>query len=117
MTRFAWLQSRTQTLTVLAVLAALAVAAAITGIQLSHLYNSLVAHCHSGCGLATAQFLSHDHFLDHALDQLAQITPALIGIFWGAPLLARELESGTYRLARTQSVTRSRWLVTKLVRK
>jgi hypothetical protein len=113
-TRFVWLQARTQTLITAAALAALAVAAAITGIQLSHLYNSLVAHCQSGCGLATSQFLSHDHFMDHALDLLAQIAPALIGIFWGAPLLTRELETGTYRLAWTQSVTRSRWLVTKL---
>ncbi|MDP9221321.1 MAG: transporter [Actinomycetota bacterium] len=114
MTRFAWLQSRTQTLTVAAVLAALAVAAAVTGVQLSHLYNSLVAHCHTGCDLATSQFLSHDHFMDHALNILAQAVPALIGIFWGAPLLAREFETGTYRLAWTQSVTRSRWLITKL---
>ena len=114
MTRFAWLQSRKQTLTVLALLAALAVGAAITGVQLSHLYSSLVAPCHTGCDLATAQFLSHDHFLDQAFNILAQVAPALIGIFWGAPLLARELEVGTYRLAWTQSVTRSRWLVTKL---
>jgi hypothetical protein len=114
MIRFAWLQSRKQTLTIAAVLAGLAVAAAITGVHLSHLYNSLVAHCRSGCDLATMQFLSHDHFMDHVLDLVAQVTPALIGIFWGAPLLTRELETGTYRLAWTQTVTRSRWLVTKL---
>lgn len=114
MTRFAWLQSRTQTLTALAALAALAVAAAITGVQLSHLYSSLLGHCRSSCDLATDQFLSHDRFMDHALDVLAQVTPALIGIFWGAPLLARELETGTYRLAWTQSVSRFRWLVSKL---
>jgi hypothetical protein len=40
--------------------------------------------------------------------------PAFIGAFWGAPLLARELETGTHRLAWTQSVTRARWLGTKL---
>jgi ABC-type transport system involved in multi-copper enzyme maturation permease subunit len=114
MTRFAWLQSRTPTLITAAALAALAVAAAVTGIQLSHLFDSLVAHCQSSCDLATSQFLSHDHFLEHALDLLAQVAPALVGIFWGAPLLTRELETGTYRLAWTQSVTRSRWLVTKL---
>lgn len=114
MTRFAWLQSRTQTVVAAAALAALAVAAAVTGVQLSHLYDSLVAHCQSGCDLATAQFLSHDHFLEHTLDLLAQVVPALLGVFWGAPLLSRELESGTYRLAWTQSVTRSRWVATKL---
>ncbi|HUP68702.1 MAG TPA: ABC transporter permease subunit [Acidimicrobiales bacterium] len=40
--------------------------------------------------------------------------PAFIGAFWGAPLLARELEAGTHRLAWTQSVTRGRWLAVKL---
>jgi hypothetical protein len=115
MKRFAWLQYRTQTLTTVAILAALAVAAAITGIQLSHLYNNLVAHCHTGCDLATDQFLSHDNFMDQVLDILARAAPALVGIFWGAPLLARELETGTYRLAWTQSVSRTRWLLTKLV--
>src|SRR4051812_38161052 len=40
--------------------------------------------------------------------------PAIIGAFWGAPLIARELETGTHRLAWNQSVTRTRWLATKL---
>ena len=40
--------------------------------------------------------------------------PALIGMFWGAPLIARELETGTFRLAWTQSVSRIRWLLVKL---
>jgi hypothetical protein len=41
--------------------------------------------------------------------------PAIVGVFWGAPLVARELEAGTHRLVWTQSVTRTRWLATKLV--
>ena len=40
--------------------------------------------------------------------------PAFIGAFWGAPLVARELEAGTHRFAWTQSVSRGRWLLTKL---
>jgi hypothetical protein len=40
--------------------------------------------------------------------------PGVIGIFWGAPLVAREVEAGTFRLAWTQSVTRTRWLAAKL---
>jgi hypothetical protein len=40
--------------------------------------------------------------------------PVAIGAFWGAPLLARELEVGTHRLAWTQGVTRRRWLGTRL---
>jgi hypothetical protein len=40
--------------------------------------------------------------------------PGLIGAFWGAPLITRELENGTHRLAWTQSVSRTRWLAVKL---
>jgi ABC-2 family transporter protein len=40
--------------------------------------------------------------------------PALIGAFWGAPLLTREFEDRTYRMIWTQSITRTRWLATKL---
>jgi hypothetical protein len=39
---------------------------------------------------------------------------AVTGVFWGAPLIARELETGTGRLAWNQSVTRARWLTVKL---
>jgi ABC-type transport system involved in multi-copper enzyme maturation permease subunit len=41
------------------------------------------------------------------------VIPLLAGLFWGAPLVARELEQGTHRLAWTQSVTRRRWFTTK----
>ena len=41
--------------------------------------------------------------------------PALAGTFIGAPLLARELESGTFRFAWTQEIGRNRWLAGKLV--
>ncbi|MEU8102979.1 ABC transporter permease [Nonomuraea muscovyensis] len=40
--------------------------------------------------------------------------PALVGVFWGAPLVSRELEAGTHRLVWNQGVTRTRWLVTKV---
>lgn len=40
--------------------------------------------------------------------------PPVIGAFWGAPLIARELESGTFRLAWSQGVSRTRWLALKL---
>ncbi|MEU4511161.1 hypothetical protein AB0G05_16850 [Nonomuraea wenchangensis] len=42
------------------------------------------------------------------------VAPALIGAFWGAPLLGREYERGTHRLAWTQSVPAWRWLAVKL---
>ncbi len=42
------------------------------------------------------------------------LLPAIVGVFWGAPLIARELETGTHRLAWAQTVSPSRWLWTKL---
>jgi len=42
------------------------------------------------------------------------VLPALIGAFWGAPLLGREYERGTHRLAWTQGVPVWRWLAVKL---
>jgi ABC-type transport system involved in multi-copper enzyme maturation permease subunit len=113
--RFAWLQSRTQTLVMAAFVVALAILATITGVHLAHLYTSIVTHCETGCGLADAEFLTHDpSVLDHALTILSQLVAPVLGIFWGAPLVTRELETGTYRMAWTQSVSRSRWLITKL---
>jgi hypothetical protein len=50
----------------------------------------------------------------YAIDALVIITPALLGLFWGAPLIARELETGTAALAWTQTVSRRRWLAVKL---
>jgi ABC-type transport system involved in multi-copper enzyme maturation permease subunit len=41
--------------------------------------------------------------------------PALIGAFVGAPVLARELETGTFRYAWTLGVGRRRWTLAKLV--
>jgi hypothetical protein len=62
---------------------------------------------------ATTAFLSHDHLLKFLSTALVAI-PALLGAFWGAPLVARELETGTWRLAWSQSITRTRWLTTKV---
>jgi ABC-type transport system involved in multi-copper enzyme maturation permease subunit len=38
------------------------------------------------------------------------VVPVLFGLFWGAPLLAKEFEDGTHSLVWTQGVTRRRWL-------
>jgi hypothetical protein len=46
---------------------------------------------------------------------LLQVVPALIGAFAGAPVLARELETGTFRFAWTQGFGRWRWALAKLV--
>jgi ABC-type transport system involved in multi-copper enzyme maturation permease subunit len=40
--------------------------------------------------------------------------PVILGVLLGAPLLASDLESGTAKLIAAQSVSRNRWLATKL---
>ena len=116
MIRFTWLQFRTQAVVALGGLAVVAVALAITGPHLAHLYDTTVATCraHGDCQAATAAFLRNDRALQIGLDALVVVVPGLIGLFWGAPLVARELETGTYRLAWTQGVTRTRWMAIKL---
>ncbi|MFJ8312891.1 MULTISPECIES: ABC transporter permease subunit [unclassified Streptomyces] len=42
------------------------------------------------------------------------LLPLVVGAFLGATLFAQELESGTYRTALSQSVTRTRWFLAKL---
>jgi hypothetical protein len=117
MIRFAWVQARTQTAVAVAALAAAAILAAITGPHLLNIYDTVVAHCgaHDDCPSVTTAFLSSDRLLQVILPPVLLVTPALIGAFWGAPLVARELETGTFRLAWTQSVTRQRWLVVKII--
>ena len=38
------------------------------------------------------------------------VVPLLFGLFWGAPLVAKEFEDGTHNLAWTQGVSRRHWL-------
>ena len=122
MIRLSWLQFRTQAVTAAAALAAFAVLLAVTGPHLASQYAaSGLGSCHGGnCGSVANTFLSQlqatstypvVYLLGIALILFA---PAIIGIFWGAPLIAREVETRTSVLAWTQSITRTRWLVVKL---
>jgi hypothetical protein len=110
-----WRQFRSQAMVVFGVLAVVAVALALTGPTLVHVYDTTVATCavHDDCSSVTNAFTGSDRLLQQ-LSIVLVFVSALIGIFWGAPLVARELETGTYRLAWTQSVTRTRWVAVKL---
>jgi hypothetical protein len=112
-----WRQFRAQAVVAAAVLAVLAVILAITGPQLVHLYDTNVATCrsHGDCPAAETLLTSHYHLLQDIIGYILLAIPGIVGAFWGAPLISRELEAGTYRLVWTQSVTRTRWLVIKLL--
>jgi hypothetical protein len=120
MIRFTWHRFRTQALVALGALAVLAVVLAITGIQLAHAYDAAVAACRprgacaSGPGSALNFPSSSELSLANTLNALVVAIPGLTGMFWGAPLITREFETGSCRLAWTQGVTRTRWLAVKL---
>jgi ABC-type transport system involved in multi-copper enzyme maturation permease subunit len=118
MIRFAWLRFRTQALVALGVLAVLAVVLAVTGIPLAHAYHTAVAACeqqrHDCAGALSTFPVNRDGTMFGLLSALVIAVPALVGMFWGAPLAAREFETGTFRLAWTQGITRTRWLAAKL---
>jgi hypothetical protein len=111
-----WRQFRTQILVVAGVLVALAVVAIVTGPHLVSLSDAYLKLCHADrdCGSTTNPVVNSDGRIENLFSDLVLVAPALIGIFWGAPLIARELETGTYRLGWTQSVTRRRWLAVKM---
>jgi hypothetical protein len=99
----AWRQFRTQALVALGLLVALAALLLATGLHVR------ACHPQSGCDVAASARPVAD-----ILGPVLLAVPALLGMFWGAPLVARELESGTYRLAWTQSVTRRKWLLVRV---
>jgi hypothetical protein len=116
-----WRQFRAQAVAAVAALVVFAVLLAVTGPHLASLYAaSGIAGCQSqSCGQLASSFLNLlGTGIYPAVYMLGiagiVIAPAVIGIFWGAPLIARELETGTFRLAWTQSITRARWLAAKL---
>ena len=117
-----WRQFRAQTIVAAAALAITAVLLGLTGMHLAHLYDtSGVAGCAAGhnCGPASTTFLnvvnaSLGNHLPLLFGTALIVVPAILGIFWGAPLVTRELEAGTQRLVWTQSVSRTTWLAIKL---
>jgi ABC-type transport system involved in multi-copper enzyme maturation permease subunit len=118
MIRFAWTRFRTQAVVGAGLLAIAGAVLLLTGIQLSHAYYAAVAACQQqgNCAHMFTYTFPSQGYLDAGseLNALGLAVPCLIGMFWGAPLAAREFETGTHRLVWTQGVTRVRWLAAKL---
>ena len=117
-----WRQFRTQGWFGLGTLVAVAATLAITAPAVTGAYrDSGLAACRAGCGDLSDAFLHQARTgltgnLYWAGLAVMYVVPALIGVFWGAPLIAREFEAGTHRLVWNQSVTRTRWLALKIGR-
>ncbi len=119
--RMAWVIWRQNRLTISGVIGLLAVAAVVVvveGVQLHHAYAP-VAACRpadSGtCRQAANNFANSYAFSSGIVAALLQAVPALVGAFAGAPLLARELETGTFRFVFTQGIGRVRYSAAKVI--
>ncbi|MFF9591764.1 ABC transporter permease subunit [Streptomyces sp. NPDC014646] len=76
-----------------------------------------VEHTVRGCGDIVRDFLDFELRTRQAVGYATaamMALPAFVGLFVAGPVIGRELESGTYRLAWTQSVSPARWLAAKL---
>jgi ABC-type transport system involved in multi-copper enzyme maturation permease subunit len=113
-----WRQHRFPLGGVAALLGGLALYLWLDGLQVHHAYATVVA-CHPAssyaCQNQVINFNTAYGATANTIATLLQVVPALIGAFVGAPVLARELETGTFRYAWTLSVGRRRWTLAKLV--
>jgi hypothetical protein len=118
-----WRQFRIQAVAAAAGLTALAVAYFLTEPGLARQYaSSGLTTCQprGNCAALLTRFLTELRsdgaypFLYFLGVGLLYLAPPVIGAFWGAPLMSRELESGTFRLAWNQGVTSARWMAAKL---
>lgn len=69
------------------------------------------------CAQSVGDYLGSQQHLRTArswVELLLVLLPAVYGAFMAGPAIGRELESGTHRLAWTQSVSPARWLTAKL---
>jgi hypothetical protein len=112
-----WRQHRQQALAGALTLTLLGAFLLLTGRQMATAYHgSGLAAClaaHHDCSDLTSAFEGRFATL-RALGGYLVVLPGLVGLFWGAPLVARELEHHTHRLVWTQTITRRRWITAKL---
>jgi hypothetical protein len=99
-----WRQHRIALAGAAALLGGLAIYLWLAGLQYHRDWTAAVA-CHpassGGCG-ALAGYVLSDWEPAQIIATVLQAVPALIGAFVGAPVLAREMETGTFRYAWTQ---------------
>jgi hypothetical protein len=116
-----WRQHRPQALTALGVFAFILVYGLAFGLWMRSTFDSdAIGSClaRSGgadCGAAISSFVhGAQGGAEAPLTLFLLVVPGVLGATVGAPLLGQELERGTWQLAWTQTVPRTRWLVAKL---
>jgi ABC-type transport system involved in multi-copper enzyme maturation permease subunit len=107
-----WRQHRVAILAMLGLLAAVVALMVFTGLRNRAAYAPLLAHPDDP-NLFNALSSRTDGLT--VLVMGLHAVPVLVGLFVGAPLVAREFESGTYQFAWTQGAGRSRLVIARLV--
>ncbi len=109
-----WRQHRVEAFVGLAILGALAAAMLVVGSIARDRARTLgVPGCTGDCGDALGRLHEDFHSIPPFITALVAV-PLLAGMFWAAPLVSREYEAGTHRLAWTQSVSPRRWVTAKI---
>ncbi len=110
-----WRQHRRQALSTLIGFAALAAFVVPTGLSMRAAYDRLgLAACdHSAACDAKFDEFSNTYGALVFVSVLMLIVPLLVGLFWGAPVVAREVEQGTHRMIWTQGISRRHWALVK----
>jgi ABC-type transport system involved in multi-copper enzyme maturation permease subunit len=98
-----WRQHRKQIVFAGIVVALYTLALVLSGVHIVHSYQRLAD-----------QFSLNDGGIIRYLPHATIVVPLLLGLFWGVPLIGKEYEDGTNKLAWTQGITRRRWLSAKL---
>jgi hypothetical protein len=113
-----WRQYRLSAAGLVAFLGVLALYLLIMGLKFRSAYDAAAAcspavggpHCQAAFNL----FDTHYALTGEISAAVLNAVPALAGVFAGAPILARELEVGTFRFAWTQGAGRTRWTLARL---
>ncbi|MFA1540878.1 ABC transporter permease subunit [Actinomadura monticuli] len=110
-----WRQFRVQAIAAAVGLALFAGYLLYLGMDIRDAHDAYRSRCAgtTGCAQAAAEFQGTYRNTLLFLAAGLGLVPVVIGVFWGAPLIARELELGTHRLVWNQSVTRRRWLLAR----
>jgi hypothetical protein len=124
MTWVTWRQHRAALAGTGLLLGAFALVFGVTGLRMQHALAAMVrAGCpvtggptDIRCGALENAFYRAGHLAGITLELTVALSaiPFLVGMFAGAPLLAREYEAGTFRFAWTQAAGRTRWVTAKL---
>jgi hypothetical protein len=112
-----WRQHRAEAAAGALILAALAAAMVVIGSTARDRARALgLPACQAARACPGALVALHNDFRTIPPVTAALIAvPLLAGMFWAAPMVSREYQAGTHRLAWTQSVSPLRWITIKIV--